>query len=167
MQLRTGYVDVLKLFIAAAVAGYEFGYQIDEIQKELANCKTQSANRPLMDEEVTLRNTWYCLVYLTLVSLGHPSRGASSPGLVDSIPSDIRKDYQEVVEQAVATNNKGISPSAEELLKQSKKSDLSVMEEAIYSQSLRLIALVFTVLRESEEAREEQSPPTPPIEGAY
>ena len=171
MQLRTGFVDVLKMFIAAAVAGYEFGYGIGDIQEELVNCKTQSANRPLMEEEVNLRYTWYCLVYLTLASLDHPSRNKQA--VVESIPNKLRKDYQESVEQAVTANSKGISLSAEDLvIKQNNNeepsSDLSIMEKAIMSQSMRLITMTFTVLRETQEAQSgDVAPPTPPIEGAF
>lgn len=169
MQLRTGFVDVLKMFIAAAVAGYEFGYGIGDIQEELVNCKTQSANRPLMEEEVNLRYTWYCLVYLTLASLDHPSRNKQA--VVESIPDKIRKDYQESVEQAVTANSKGIALSAEDLVvKQNndEPSDLSIMEKAIMSQSMRLITMTFTVLRETQEAQTgDVAPPTPPIEGAF
>jgi len=45
MQLSTGYVDVLKLFIVAAKAGYELGMTIPQLQLELTACKTQTAGR--------------------------------------------------------------------------------------------------------------------------
>jgi hypothetical protein len=163
-QLREGYVDVLKMFVAASMASYEFGYSIDEIQKELAICPKETANRPLMEEEVNLRHTWYCLVYLTLATLGHSTRVGS---VADSIPADIRDEYQELVEKAVDAHTKGISLSTDQLL-QTKGSDLSLLEKGLLSQSVRLVTLTFTVLTEAEEARSgDVAPPTPPIEGAF
>jgi hypothetical protein len=164
MQLREGYVDVLKMFIASAMAGYEFGYSIEDIQKELEICPKQSANRPLMDEERNLRYSWYNLVYLTLATLGHPTRVGS---VVDSIPASIRDEYQEYVCQAVDAKKDGRLLSVEDLLKENGQG-LSVMEKAILAQSLRLVTLTFTVMQDAEEAREnEPDPPTPPIEGAF
>ncbi|KAL3934771.1 MAG: hypothetical protein SGBAC_009584 [Bacillariaceae sp.] len=164
-QLREGYVDVLKLFVSASITSYEFGFPIDEIAKQLDECPNQTANRPLMDEEIKLRRVWYCVIYLTLSSLGHPTKATS---VVDSIPDDIRSEYGDVIESAVETQKKGIAVSNEELLKQSDTSNLSPMDMAILSQSIRVITLAFTVLRETEEAQPGEKPsPTPPIEGAF
>lgn len=163
-QLRDGYVDVLKLFIAAAIASYEIGYAIDEIQQELVNCPKETANRPLMEEEINLRHTWYCLVYLTLATLGHPTRIGS---IADSIPADIREDYQDLVDDAVDAYKKGVSLSNEQML-QTQGSGLSPMEQGILSQCIRLVTLTFTVRKEAQEARSgDVTPPTPPIEGAF
>jgi hypothetical protein len=164
-QLRDGYVDVLKMFVAASMASYEFGYSIDDIQKELAICPKETANRPLMEEEVSLRHTWYCLVYLTLAALGHPTKVGS---VADSIPANIRDQYQELVEKAADAHKKGSSLSADQLLEQTKVSDLSPMEQGLLSQSVRLVTLTFVVLTEAEENRSgDLAPPTPPIEGAF
>eukprot|EP00980_Cylindrotheca_fusiformis_P023193 scaffold10201_cov119-Cylindrotheca_fusiformis.AAC.10 len=163
-QLREGYVDVLKLFIAAAMASYEFGYPIDDIQKELEICPKETANRPLMEEESSLRHTWYCLVYMTLANLGHPTRVGS---VADSIPADIREEYQNLVEEAVNAYKKGILLSNDQLL-QTRGSDLSPMERGLLSQSVRLVTLIFTVIKEAQEARSgDVGPPSPPIEGAF
>ena len=66
MQLSSGYVDVLKLFIVAGKAAYERGLTIPQVQLEISQCKTQTAGRPLMQEEIDLRTVWLSLVYLTL-----------------------------------------------------------------------------------------------------
>ncbi|CAJ1958658.1 unnamed protein product [Cylindrotheca closterium] len=164
-QLREGFVDVLKMFVAASIAGYEFGFPIDEIARELDECPNQTANRPLMEEEIKLRRGWYCVVYLTLATLGHPTKTSS---IVDSIPDDIRSEFGGVIDWAVETQKKGIAVSNEGLLKQSDTSNLSPMDIAILSQSIRVMTLTFTVLRETQEARAgDIAPPTPPIEGAY
>ncbi|OEU12297.1 hypothetical protein FRACYDRAFT_270581 [Fragilariopsis cylindrus CCMP1102] len=52
MQLASGYVDILKMFIAASVGAYESGFPVDSIQHELTMTSTNTANRPLMDEEI-------------------------------------------------------------------------------------------------------------------
>ena len=41
MQLATGYVDTLKLFIAAALTAYERGFTVNALNLELAQCPTQ------------------------------------------------------------------------------------------------------------------------------
>ena len=164
MQLRTGYVDVLKMFIAAAIAGYELGFPIDDIQKQLSICPKQSANRPLMKEEEDLRYTWYCLVYMVLAEIGHPTRIGT---VSESIPKEIYESYSVSTKKIANEQQKGNLISAEELV-QNLDSGLSEMERAIRSQSLRVATLTLVVLRESMEAREGGvAPPTPPIEGAF
>jgi hypothetical protein len=164
MQLRSGYVDVLKMFIAASMASYEIGFSIEEIQKELNICPKQTANRPLMKEEVDLRHAWYCLVHMTLASIGHPTRVRA---VAELIPDEIRETYRDSVEQVAIAHKNGESISAEELVG-NLNPGLSEIERAIRSQSLRVVALTLVVLNESMEAREGgAAPPTPPIEGAF
>ena len=163
MQLSTGYVDVLKMFIAASMASYELGFSIEDVQKELLACPKQTANRPLMKEEENLRYTWYCLVYSTLATIGHPSR---NPLIQESIPKDIQDMYRDAVEKVAAANKEGKSVPLEDLVKDLDPS-LSQIEKAVRSQSLRVVALTTIVLSESMESREGMAPPTPPIEGAF
>jgi hypothetical protein len=164
MQLRTGYVDVLKMFIAAATAGYELGFPIDEIKKELEVCQKQTARRPLMEEEVDLRRIWFSLVYLTLSSIGHPTRFSA---VVESIPDELRDDYGVLIDAVAQSHKNGESLSVEELMKRDQ-SDLSEMERALKSQSMRVVTLTLQVLAESAEAREGGAqPPPPPIKGAF
>jgi hypothetical protein len=63
MQLASGYVDVLKLFIAAVKAGYEANLPMDDLLKLVENCPVNSARRELMDEEKDLRKEWMLVVY--------------------------------------------------------------------------------------------------------
>ena len=163
MQLSTGYVDVLKMFIATSMASYELGFPIEEVQKELLACPKQTANRPLMKEEEELRYTWYNLVYSTLATVGHPSR---NPSIQESIPQDIEDTYREAVEKVALANKEGRSVPVEELVEDLDPS-LSQLERAVRSQSLRVVALTTIVLSESAESRAGMAPPTPPIEGAF
>ena len=66
MQLSQGYVDVLKLFIVAVQSGYSPEIPPTKLQKIVDQCPVQSANRPLMPEEIELRKTWMHIVYLVL-----------------------------------------------------------------------------------------------------
>ena len=164
MQLRTGLVDVLKMFIAASIAGYELGFSIDEIEKELAICPTNTANRPMMQEEIDLRRTWNSVTYLTLAAVDHPTR---VPAVFGSIPSEVQDAYKEAVGFVVTAHKNGEVVALETLV-ENLDSDLSPMEKAIRSQSLRVIVLTLVVLRESMESRVGSAPPpTPPIEGAF
>ena len=95
MQLATGYVDTLKLFIAAALTAYERGFTVNALSLELAQCPTQTAGRPLMQEEVELRSVWLSLVYLTLANVRHESEASESVGA--SVPAEIRSKFQTCV----------------------------------------------------------------------
>jgi DNA-binding transcriptional MerR regulator len=164
MQLRTGYVDILKMFIAAAMTSYQLGFSIDEIEKALAACPNQTANRPLMPEEVDLRSAWASLIYLTLASINHPTRVET---VAESIPDAIHQDYGALVEQVAAAHKQGRTISVEELLQNNQSSDLSEVETAIRSQSMRVVTLTLVVLNDALEASMNQAPPKPPIKGAF
>jgi hypothetical protein len=164
MQLSTGYVDVLKMFIAAAMAGFELGLPLDSIQQELSVCKKQTAGRPLMPEEEELRHLWYCLVYSTLASLGHPTRIAA---VVESIPDEILSEYGPLIDTVVQAHKDDKSMSVEEVMK-FNKAGLTEMEQALRAQSFRVVTTTFDVLTESAEARPGAAqPPPPPIPGAF
>ena len=169
MQLRSGYVDVLKLFIAAAMSSYQLGFPLNDLDQALEKCPSLSANRPLMPEEIELRKTWYSLVYLTLFSIGHSTVG-SKDILADTIPEQIRSSYSSVIE-GIAKEYKAegyVTSSVEKLFKVHAPQDLSEMDKAIMSQSIRVVTLTLTVLQEALEAGPGgQSPPPPPIKGAF
>jgi hypothetical protein len=60
----SGDVTELKLFIAAAMAGCERGYDLDALGDEMSALPVQTAGRPLAPEEEALRRLWMALVYL-------------------------------------------------------------------------------------------------------
>ena len=172
MQLRSGYVDVLKLFIAAAMSSYQFGFSIDKIEKALLDCPNESANRPLMAEEVELRHTWYSLAYLTLLAIDHST---TQKDVVEaSIPDDINDKYGLIVERMaeIYKSDDRTTLSVDELMKDPSVAPntegLSETERAVLLQSMRVATLTLVVLREALEAGPGgQSPPTPPIKGAF
>ena len=51
MDLRTGLVDTLKLFVSAVKAGYARGVSVRELEATLGAVARQTAGRPLMEEE--------------------------------------------------------------------------------------------------------------------
>ena len=170
MQLREGYVDVLKMFIAAVMSSYQFGFTIGEIQEALSKCPNETANRPLLPEEVDLRHTWYSIVYMTLLAMDHST--SNKQAIMDSIPSIIQETYGMVINNMVAIHKQqdgGVKISLEELVKQNPNTNLGLTERAVFLQSLRVATLSLVVVREAQEAGPEgQSlPPTPPIEGAF
>ena len=107
MQLSSGYVDTLKLFIASAFTAYERGFTASALNLELGALQTQTAGRPLMQEEVELRTVWLCLVFLTLENIRHPSAAGGAVG--DSVPGEIRQKFQTFVYDVV---NAAKAPSA-------------------------------------------------------
>lgn len=183
MQLASGYVDILKMFIAASVAAYENGFPLKRVQDELRECERQTANRPLMPEEEKLRFQWLCIVYMTLSLMQHPTKAAKSAAAASTtersltdVPDEIRDDYEELIAQiSQAYTSKAPIPSIESLVSQKAASSatLSDMEKAVLSQSLRVATLTPVVLQESAAVRDNSSsgssidPPEPPIKGAF
>jgi hypothetical protein len=192
LQLRTGHVDVLKLFVASAIAGYEFGFSVvPQLSEALDSCSTtqNTAGRPLSNEEVDLRQIWISLVYLILLAIDHPMKQqqqqqqdtASAVLLLESIPQTIRSDYGAIVQQLAEAycggddNEEPVVLSLAELVaRDDPLHTLDPMQRAIRSQCLRVLSLTLQVLQESAEAavegsssKSQQQPPTPPIPGAF
>ena len=163
MQLRSGYVDILKLFIAAATAGFELGFPIDAIQQQLSVCPRQTAGRPLLEEEVEIRHVWYCLVYLTLATIGHPTRVTA---VSESIPDDIKESYGFLVDRVAETRNAGEKITVEKLMNLDNP-NINPIEKALRAQAMRVMTLTLVVQREAAEARTEYQPLPPPIPGAF
>lgn len=171
MQLSTGYVDTLKLFIAAALTAYERGFTVNALNLELSQCPTQTAGRPLMQEEVELRSVWLCLVYLTLANVQHRSEAPEAVGA--SVPADIRQKFQTFVYDVVNAAQGGYtleSLKLEDMMRRQGKDTegMDQMQKAILGQSMRVIFLTLTVREESAAAEDLPPPrrPGPSIPGA-
>lgn len=170
MQLSSGYVDTLKLFIAAAFAAYERGFTINALGLELSMSTTQTAGRPLMEDEVELRQVWLCLVFLTLAEVGHPSAAARACG--ESVPEDVRDNFERFVGDVVAAKRNGFTLETlklEDLIRRSGEDaePMGQMERAILGQSMRVVYLTLTVRDEAAEAGDLPPPrkPGPSIPG--
>ena len=171
MQLATGYVDTLKLFIAAALTAYERGFTVNALNLELAQCPTQTAGRPLMQEEVKLRSVWLSLVYLTLANVRHESEASESVGA--SVPAEIRSKFQTFVYDVVNAAQGGYtleSLKLEDMLRRqgTDSESLGAVEKAILGQSMRVVFLTLTVRDEAAAAGDLPPPrrPGPSIPGA-
>ena len=178
LQLATGYVDVLKLFIVSVQASYNASLGLSQILDQLPE-KSQTANRMLMPEEIRLRKIWVTCIYLSLSAL------------TDSKIETIEKDkeivkYEPVVEEVLSTIQqasdwKSVNPSSFDINSMIEKiresSPIDTIEEAMLTNTVRVICLTFTVVQEVKNCDEEAKgvkgkrmvggPPRPPISGTY
>ena len=166
MDVATGYVDTLKLFIVAAKGGYEIGATIPALSLALSMCETQTAGRPLMAEETDLRSLWTSLVYLTLETVEHPTSHTIELGA--TVPTEQREKFAPFVRGVVERKKRGFtlqSLKLEEMMASGAVESAPArtpVETAILSQSLRLIFLTLVVLDEELPSSE---PPKPFIPG--
>lgn len=80
LQLSQGYIDVLKLFIAAVKAGYEHSVSLTALHALVKECNVKSANRNLTSDEEKLRYEWMKMVYEILNALQY-KRGIVQPSV--------------------------------------------------------------------------------------
>eukprot|EP00628_Pelagophyceae_sp_CCMP2097_P037731 CAMPEP_0184244620 /NCGR_PEP_ID=MMETSP0977-20130417/978_1 /TAXON_ID=483370 /ORGANISM="non described non described, Strain CCMP2097" /LENGTH=256 /DNA_ID=CAMNT_0026549911 /DNA_START=29 /DNA_END=799 /DNA_ORIENTATION=- len=169
LQLASGYVDTLKLFIASATGAFECGLTVDALELELSMATTQTAGRPLAVEESDLRSVWLALVYLTLVHVGHPSQKLDVAGA--SVPAETAHKFEKFVSDIVAAEGRGHSLQTlklEEVLRREEGAPpLTQLENAVLSQSMRVVFLTLMVVGEISEARSQgnNSRPGPQIPG--
>ena len=171
MQLSQGYIDVLKLFIAAVASGYSLGMSPDTLLEAVAACPNQSANRPLMEEEIQLRSTWMQVIYLMLSHVKYKEKTLEDVGELTLDVESIQR-YQVAIPLLVESKAKGESFEAETLLQKCAgvfPATSNALEQAIISQSLRVMWLTLTVLEEEKICEEDRKPykPQPPIPGAF
>mgnify|MGYP007078101454 CR=1 FL=1 len=136
MDLSTGQVDTLKLFIVSVKAAFLNGATIPAVERELSECAQETAGRALLPEEVELRSLWLCLVSLTLEAIG---RGGTADEA--GVPSEICK-YAEFVRNVVGAKERGAELKAlklEELLGDELVAPTTPVELAVLSQSMRLV----------------------------
>lgn len=177
MQLAQGYVDVLKLFIAAVIAGYSLELSPGTLLETVAACPDQSANRPLMDEEVQLRTTWIQVIYLVLDYVKYQDKTLEDlcdPNAKDGLEETIQTTYGDAIPILVEAKENGESFEAEKIFQKCESvlpdsATNNPLEKAILSQSLRVIWLALTVLEEEAICIEDKKPqkPQPPIPGAF
>lgn len=173
LQLATGYVDVLKLFLASASAGYDRSITIPQLIQSVAECqeKANTANRPLTAQEIDLRSGWMILTYLTLEAFDRLD-SKSEPKLKElEIPNDFREQYGSIIEQKVRSNlgmeHDGTSETS------GAPSD--PQEAAIFQYNVKVISLTISNVEEAKDADEKVptidedgvGPPRPKIPGAY
>lgn len=153
------YVDVLKLFLATLKAAYDKKITIPELVESVAemDITRNTANRPLIPEEVSLRTLWMNLSYLTLEYLErieNQRENLAFDGNIDqalqeslSVSLVTRGTYKEIVEEKVL---RFLGLDAKEASKPSTPGELS--EAAMMAYSLKVIDLMLTVVKEERFA---------------
>jgi riboflavin kinase len=175
MQISQGYVETIKLFIAAVLTGYGLSIPLKDLLDLVKMCPAQSANRPLMKEEEDLRATWVTMVYLIAQHVQYRNGVVKDAHLL--IDSNLLNDDSEVwtVYKSVLPrlqelhgegNETGPRFNAEKVIE--GNSDLlstlldDSYQKALVLQNLRVMWITLTVLEE-EKLCLDQKPPVPPI----
>ena len=168
LDLSSGLVDTLKLFIAATKAAYEQRAPASELLGALGACERQTANRPLMPEEEELRALWVQLVYLALEALEHPAAAATvASSASPSVPAAARAEHAPFVAAVIDARAAGqplATLDAAALGGGGGGGDGDAMAAAVRFQSARLVYLTASVLRE-EAVATGTAPPGPTIPG--
>jgi len=160
MDLASGLIDTMKLFIVSVKVAYEQGADFPTLEHTLSQCTRQTAGRPLAPEELDLRRLWSALVYLTLVELDHPTAQAD---LGSTVPAETKGKYQNFVRNIIRLREKGATLqnlNLDSVLDTAPPTD--PIEFAILSQSCRLVFLTMTVLREEALAAGDSAVTTGP-----
>ena len=171
LQLAQGYVDTLKLFIAAVLTAYGDTIPFNELIDLVRECPTQSANRPLMQEEEDLRTTWIKLVYYTSHDVQYRKAIVQDANILwnddDNSAFTIYKDMLPRLRKRHADGNEtGPRFQAQEII--SENMDIledaieDPMQKALLLQNLRVMWMVLTVMEE-EKLASNTEPPAPPI----
>lgn len=170
LQLAKGYVDVLKLFIAATKSSFELGIPSEMMIEKVNNVKGQSAGRPLMDEEKGLRSTWIDLVYLTLHTV-HDQTNNERVGF--SVDKKVTERFGDLVRGTVEAKSEQLDEGTEDLqmddiMNMYGTTVTDPMERALFVQGAKVVLLTLKVMEEEKLANDEDGsimPPKPPIPG--
>ena len=170
LQLATGYVDVLKLFLASTIAAYERNISIPTLTQSVADCPTNTANRPLSNEEVDLRSGWITLAYLTVETINRLENKEVNDL---SIPEDIRETYGGLVDQKVKQRLGLLDDDVDNFKEEAVPTDPQAA--AIFAYNIKVIELTISNIEEAKVANEGSptidedgiGPPRPKIPGAY
>mmetsp|Transcript_359 Transcript_359/g.379 ORF Transcript_359/g.379 Transcript_359/m.379 type:complete len:268 (+) Transcript_359:121-924(+) len=180
MQLSTGHVDILKLFLVAVKSAYERKIptpQLTEVVAE-ADDRKNSANRLLSSEEISLRTGWINLAYLTFECLDRIEGTYDSVALEKLEKSldgsiDVREQYKMKVEEKVREFlNKGDSSDCHSQV--TDVTDDDPIKAAIIAYNLKAVDLSLIIVKEERIANDSGGldgngvgPPRPPIPGAF
>lgn len=183
MQLAQGYVETIKLFIAAVLTGYGMKIPYDDLMKAVQACPTQTANRLLMPEEENLRATWVKLVYLIAHHVQYRQAFVQGAILLPDDENQSEKDNSDenswsmycmilphLQQKHAQGNETGPRFRAQEILSEntdilpSDDDDSYPMQQALLLQNLRVMWITLTVLEEEKLCYgDSQQPPAPPI----
>lgn len=169
LQLGTGYVDVLKLFLASTKAAYDRGIEVPTLLQSVADCPINTANRDLTKEEMNLRSGWISISYLTLETIMRLEGGNEIKKL--SVPDEIRESFGAIIEEKVKKNLG--------LLEGSVSSDDPTPSDpqaaALFAYNMKIVEMTIANVDEIKFATETKpaidedavGPPRPNIPGTY
>lgn len=78
LQLAEGYVDTLKLFIVAVQSAYVQRIPIQPLITAVNTVREPAARRPLLPDEIRLRDTWIQVIYIMLRAIQYPTTLSSA-----------------------------------------------------------------------------------------
>ncbi|KAL3785658.1 hypothetical protein HJC23_008708 [Cyclotella cryptica] len=191
LQLASGYIDVLKLFIVSVKAGYEANLSFEVLSKLVEECPVNSAGRDLANEEKDLRSEWILVVYEMLNGLK-----VSEP-MVEVINNNqcakervhqvvlsvlaIKKELESEDEQSGGKQDAIVAITSLSVDEAIRRSDLltklndscnTPIEQALLKNDIRVAILAIKVLEEEKLCSEGSSSsdfggevPRPPIPG--
>lgn len=169
------YVDVLKLFIVSLKTAFGMGLTVPDLIQKLEAHPIQSANRPLMNEEVKLRATWMNIIFMILENLDENN----NEDYVSTVEDGTRQMYDDYVKyitdwrKAQDFSDRDAAAMVTELKVQSVLDGCSSaaafitdpMDKAMLPQNLRVALLTLTVIEEEKRCFDDKLPPQPPIPG--
>lgn len=193
LQLASGYIDVLKLFIVAVKAGYEANLSVEVLSKLVEECPVNSAGRLLAHEEKELRREWMIVVYKMLKGLQIHDQivdtninSQSAEERVSRVVSAIlaiRNELESEEEKSGGKQDAIAAMSSLSVENAIRRSDLltnlndlctTPMEQALLRSDIRVAVLTCKVLEEEKMCYEVSSSsntsgeiPRPPIPGTY
>lgn len=167
LQLSTGYVDVLKLYIAGLFTAYKAGQSPTQLVAALDAIDNPACGRPLAPEEVQLRNAWIQGVYCVLDDV-RPNLDCSS-----QLETSLYETYRAVVPRLKELRLVSSDFKSKEVLEATRSCfrDISSdIDNAITLQTLRAMWFTWIVVDEIERCEGEFSKmdtPRPNIPGAF
>ena len=175
LSLSEGYVDVLKLFIAACQAAYhhpQHAMPVTTVIHKVNEIPQRTANRELMPEEVKLRATWIQAVYRMLHEYyydGDPTVRDDGTSRRLELSPDFQEEYEPYVKPIFHIAASGGSQAMVMNLLSSntsqQKEALSPVQKAVQSQTLRVMWYTLVVL--ADENRADPDNLTPNIPGSF
>ncbi|GAX14106.1 hypothetical protein FisN_8Hh057 [Fistulifera solaris] len=164
LQLAEGYVDVLKLMIAAVQSAYVQGIPPALLIQEINALTTPGAGRPLMPEEEQLRNEWIQIVYITLQTLKYKN-------LPHSFPTEIQETFGMAAPVLIRRRQWSSEWKGQEVWESCSQFFAPTQPKALIMQSLRVLWVTLSVVEEVERCEGEfakmDAPLTPPIPAAF
>lgn len=179
-QLATGYVDVLKLFIASTTAAYERKIALPTLIKSVDDCPANTAGRDLSQQELEVRQMWIMVCYLTLNTIDRLEGKVDMEDLeVLDISEESRSQYGALVEAIVRKELESLGQqdegaSVEELSNEIvSNSGGDPSAAALLGYVVKVSTLTVSNIMEARLANEKLidedavGPPRPNIPGAY